>query len=57
MSVPNTRGEFTDLDCNVVPQCMSRKAIDVHWRFNTPKNSQAGGGWNELSEVLNVLWP
>ena len=43
MTVSNILGKFTNLYCYVVSQCMSRKAVDVHWLFDTPKNPHAGG--------------
>ena len=33
------------VDRDRVAQCLSRKGVDIQWRFNVPKSPHAGGSW------------
>ena len=47
---------FDEIDKNFVSRCMSRKCIDVVWKFNVPANPHAGGNWERaIRTVKNVM--
>lgn len=45
-----------EIDKSFVSQCMSRKCVDVVWKFNVPANPHAGGNWERaIRTVKNVM--
>ena len=47
---------FDEIDKNFVSRCMSRKCIDVVWKFNVPANPHAGGNWERaIRTAKNVM--
>ena len=47
---------FDKIDKNSVSWCMSRKCIDVVWKFNVPANPHAGGNWERAIRTVKMLW-
>ena len=61
----STLKEMNNTDLPLIPdavnrdriaQCLSRKGVDVQWRFNVPKNPHAGGSWERGIRSIKYVY-
>ena len=45
-----------EVDRSRIATCLSRKGVDVQWRFNVPKNLHAGGSWERAIRSLKAVF-